>query len=73
MQRIPIRMPLNGPMPPLCVHCKYYIPPPPHIDKKHGQCKKSGKVHVVDGEVTYENVCIVREYECKGQWYEDKK
>lgn len=60
-------------MPPLCVRCKYYIPPQnKDLSKQHGLCKKSAKINVVDGEVTFENVRIVREYDCKGLWYEDK-
>jgi hypothetical protein len=77
MQRPPLRVPLMADkMPPLCVQCKYYMPPrdtTSHLDKKQGLCKKSGKIHVVDGEVTFENVVLVREYDCKGLWYEDAK
>ena len=59
---------------PLCIHCKFYIPPPPvragNVDYKRGLCQKTGMIHVVDGEITYKNVEIAREYNCKGTWFQ---
>lgn len=75
MQRAPINVPLMADkIPPLCVRCKYYMPPKnKDLSKQYGMCKKSAKINVVDGEITFENVGLVREYECKGLWYKDQK
>lgn len=73
LSRIPIKVPLTiAKEHPLCVHCKYYMPPPPvhQKDKKKGLCQKSGTMHVVDGEIEYTSVSIVREFDCLGNWYE---
>ena len=68
-----IRIPHN-PLkpPPLCVKCKFYMPPPPHMknDKTMGYCKKSEMIHLVTGELTYDNVEIYRKHECKGDLYQ---
>jgi len=59
---------------PLCIHCKYYLPPNIHglniTDKKRGYCEKSGMMHLVDGSVEYEQAERYREYVCKGTYYE---
>jgi len=68
--------PLNGkvPPPPLCVQCKHYVPPPPHLhsNKTFGTCKKSAMVNVVDGSIAYTNVEIYRLHVCKGDLYEKR-
>lgn len=70
--RAPILVPIaSQKLPPLCIHCRHYLPPPnKDVDRKHGYCQKSGFMNVVDGQVHYSNVAIVREYDCKGGWYE---
>lgn len=75
--RVPLYIPLElAKQTPLCIHCKYYIPPPPRAgtkapgNKKDGFCQKSGKINVVDGEIKYQLVEITREYECQGNWYD---
>lgn len=79
MNRVPLQISLDAAKKvKLCVNCKYYIPPLSirngHVpDKKHGFCKKSGTIHVVDGEITYKNVEVTREYTCRGDWYEENK
>lgn len=73
----PMRIPLNNATKiPLCINCKYYIPPSGNgihytKDKKMGFCQKSGTVHIVDGTIEYENVELYRKYNCKGTFYED--
>jgi hypothetical protein len=57
---------------PICVKCKYYLPPPHGIkDLKFGSCSKIGYINLIDGEITYEGVQIAREYHCKGEMYEE--
>jgi len=79
MNRVPLQVSLDiAKKIPLCINCKYYIPPSPVRnvqvpDKKMGFCRKSATIHVVDGEITYKNVEITREYNCKGNWYEENK
>ena len=48
------------------------MPPPPHLknDKTMGYCKKSEMIHLVTGELTYDNVEIYRKHECKGDLYQ---
>lgn len=64
-----IRVPIDSKVP-LCINCKYYMPPKNHIKiPVLGQCRKSGTMNVVDGQVEYKNVEVVRVFECKGDWY----
>lgn len=77
--RAPLNVPLqNAKKTPLCIHCKYYLPPA-HAkyksslithDMKLGHCQKTGLMNVIDGEIVYEYVTTVREYKCKGNWFE---
>lgn len=75
--RAPLNVPLHAAKkPPLCIQCKYYLPPK-HAksslvthDMKLGHCQKTGMVNVIDGEIVYEYVTTAREYKCKGDWYE---
>lgn len=72
----PLRVPLNiAKTTPICVNCKYYIPPNYNginiQDKKKGFCSKSGTMHVIDGSIKYEMVEYYREYICKGDEYEE--
>ena len=77
MSRLPIRISLdNVNRIPLCINCKYYIPPSGNgihytKDKKMGFCQKSGTVHVVDGSIEYVNVELYRKYDCQGKFYEE--
>jgi hypothetical protein len=58
--------------PPLCVRCKHYMPPKSNdLDKKYGFCKLSGLMNVIDGSIQYNNVAIVREFDCRGDWFEE--
>ena len=75
MSRAPLNVPLSAAKKtPLCIHCKFYIPPNHRglrvEDKKLGFCQKSGIMSVIDGEIEYKNVQVVREYDCKGSWFE---
>lgn len=72
MSRAPMFVPIATPkLPPLCIHCKHYIPPAhKEFDRKLGFCQKSGLINVVDGQIHYSNVAAVREYDCKGAWFE---
>lgn len=65
--------------PKLCIHCVHYMPPdskkpgtlfPP--DPKRGKCMKTGLLNLVDGEVQYTNVALAREFDCKGDWFDQK-
>lgn len=49
-----------------CRNCKYYK----HASQDY--CTYYGKINLVSGEVSYEYASIAREYECKGEKYEDK-
>lgn len=73
MLPFPIKVPLaTAKDHPLCINCKYYIPPPPAqaANKKRGLCQKSGTINVIDGEIEYTLVTIAREYDCHGDWFE---
>lgn len=77
MSRAPLNVPLHiAKKTPLCIHCKFYIPPK-HAqntlithDMKLGFCRKTGLVNVIDGGIVYDYVTSAREYECKGDWFE---
>ena len=68
----PLHVPMDAKVP-LCINCKYYMPPRNHIKVPTlGQCQKSGTMNVVDGTIEYKNVEVTRLFECEGKWYVHK-
>jgi len=75
-QKDPLQVPIHSsPKHKLCVNCKHYLPPNYYginiTDKKKGFCKHSGKIHLVDGSIYYDQLENYRRYECKGEFYEE--
>lgn len=64
----------TAPLPPrFCKDCRYYKPDPALPEPMHGLCTKDPKINMVDGTTEYKNVAIVREFTCKGQWWETRE
>jgi hypothetical protein len=75
--RAPLKIPIDkAKSTPICINCKHYLSPTykgiQSSNKKNGFCAKSGTIHVVDGTIDYQNVEIFREYDCKGNMYEEQ-
>ena len=53
-------------IPKLCKNCKFFIP-------THNECKKSGKIDLITGYITYEKASVCRRdmYNCgiNGKWF----
>ena len=56
---------------PLCINCKYYSPSKMVKEARLGECRKFGKMNVIDGAITYEVVEVARQYFCHGNQYEE--
>lgn len=40
---------------------------------EYGKCLKFGEQNLVDGKITYQYAKIAREYDCKGDYFEQKE
>jgi hypothetical protein len=62
-------------MPSICRECKYFRKTySMYIDSlEFGKCTKVSNLDLVTGCKTYNYASIIREFECKGDWYEENK
>jgi hypothetical protein len=64
----------NGDVP-LCKDCKHFLPYSIPLQYQLGKCKKFGMKNIFSGEITYEYIEIVRNFdECgvNGTYFEEK-
>jgi len=60
----------NQIIPNLCINCQYYRN---RIFDIYPKCTYVKNINNVSGVITYEFASIYREFECKGNFYKEKK
>lgn len=62
-------------MPNICRDCKYFRKSHYlyHYTIELGKCTKISNLDLVTGFKTYNYASVVREFDCKGNWYEENK
>lgn len=55
----------------ICKNCKHFKSD--FMGVQYGTCSKFGEQNLVHGKVTYQSAQITREYDCKGDYFEDKE
>lgn len=62
------------PPPKLCKNCAHFrVNPTYPTDLKMGKCVKEVKINLIDGAEISTYAEVVREYDCKGNWYQEKE